>query len=208
MTVTRRYACMGVLLACLVPVWAQAAITPSTPPDVIVRDKTTLILHLIAHKRAIYDHDKAALYAMVDKEVVPYFDFRRMSRWVLARYWRTASPAQRSEFVTEFRDLLVRTYATALLSYSGQRISYLPYRSLESSRHTVVKTLIVQNDGSANIPLDYMFVHKKTGWKVYDVTIDGVSLVTNYRSVYGSKIRHRGLNALIASLKRANGTHF
>ena len=205
MTLIRRYAGALILFGCLLPTWVWAAITPSTPPNVVVHEKTNEILHLIEKKRAVYDHDKAALYAMVDKEVVPYFDFRRMSRWVLARYWRTATPAQRAAFTTQFRDLLVRTYATALLSYSGQRIAYLPYRSSAQSRHTMVKTVIVENDGSANIPIDYMFVHKKDGWKVYDVTIDGVSLVTNYRSVYGGKIRRHGLNALIASLKRANG---
>ena len=205
MTSIRRYAAMWALIGCLLPAWVLAAITPSTPPNVIVQQKTDQILHLIEKNRAVYDRNKAALYAMVDKQIVPYFDFGRMSRWVLARYWRTATPAQRAAFTTQFRDLLVRTYATALLSYSGQRIAYLPYRAGAGSRHAMVKTMILENNGSANIPLDYMFVHKKAGWKVYDVTIDNVSLVTNYRSVYGGKIRRHGLNALIASLKRANG---
>ncbi len=204
---TRRYvSALALLGLLLMPVWVAAAIAPSMPPDIIVKEKTDQILHLIETKRAQYAHDKAALYAMVDRRIVPYFDFRRMSRWVLARYWRTATPSQRAAFATQFRDLLVRTYATALLSYSGQRISYLPYRHNPQSRHAVVKSVIVQNDGSANVPLDYMFVHKKVGWKVYDVTIDGVSLVTNYRSVYGREIREHGLDALIADMRRANGT--
>ncbi len=203
----RRYiSTLALLGLLLMPAWVAAAITPSTPPNIIVEQKTNQILHLIETKHAKYAHDRAALYAMVDHRIVPYFDFRRMSRWVLARYWRTAKPAQRAAFTTQFRDLLVRTYATALLSYSGQRISYLPYRHNPHSRHAVVKSVIVQNNGSANVPLDYMFVHKKIGWKVYDVTIDGVSLVTNYRSVYGRKIREHGLSALIANMKHANGT--
>ncbi len=206
MTSIRRYAAMWALIGCLLPAWVLAAIAPSTPPNVIVQQKTDQILHLIEKNRAVYDRNKAALYAMVDKQIVPYFDFGRMSRWVLARYWRTATPAQRAEFTLQFRNLLVRTYATALLSYSGQRISYLPYRGTAQSRHAVVDTLILENNGGANIPIDYMFVHNETGWKVYDVTIDGVSLVTNYRSVYGSRIRRDGLSALIADMKRANGT--
>lgn len=191
----------------LIPAWAVAAMGPSTPPNVIVRTKTDQILHLIETKRSLYDHNKAALYAMVDHRIVPYFDFNRMSRWVLARYWRTAKPQQRVAFTTQFRDLLVRTYATALLSYSGQRIAYLPYRPNPKSSHAMVKTEVIENNGGSNIPIDYMFFHKKAGWKVYDVTIDGVSLVTNYRSVYAGKIRRAGLNGLIASMKRANGAH-
>lgn len=194
------------VLGFLMPTWAVAAMGPSTPPNVIVHKKTDQILHLIETKRRLYDHNKAALYAMVDHRIVPYFDFNRMSRWVLARYWRTANPQQRAAFTTQFRDLLVRTYATALLSYSGQRIAYLPYRPNPKSSHNMVKTEVIENNGGSNIPIDYMFFHKKVGWKVYDVTIDGVSLVTNYRSVYAGKIRRSGLNGLIASMKRVNGS--
>ncbi len=199
-----RYTVLVMLIGLLAPLTAWAVIAPTTPPNVIVREKTRQILHSIEHKRALYEHNHKALYGMVDRQVVPYFDFPRMARWVLARYWRTAKPAERKAFTTQFRDLLVRTYATALLSYSGQRIDYLPYRQ-PRRRHALVRTLILQNNGAANIPIDYMFVHKTVGWKVYDVTIDGVSLVTNYRTVYASKIRRSGLPALIASMKRANG---
>ncbi len=205
MMLMRRYGSLIALLGFLVPALALADIGPSTPPNVIVHLKTNQILHLIEHKRGVYRHNKQALYAMVDHRIVPYFDFRRMSRWVLARYWRTATPQQRTAFTTQFTALMVRTYATALLSYSGQRIDYLPYRANPNSRHVMVKTLIVENNGGSNIPVDYMFIHEKVGWKVYDVTIDGVSLVTNYRSVYTTKIQRSGLNGLIASMKRANG---
>lgn len=205
MTLVRRYGSLIAFFGFLVPVLALAHMGPSTPPNVIVRLKTNQILHLIEQKRSVYQHDRTALYAMVDHRIVPYFDFRRMSRWVLARYWRTATPTQRTGFTAQFTALMVRTYATALLSYSGQRIKYLPYRVNPQSRHAMVKTLIMENNGGSNIPVDYMFVHEKVGWKVYDVTIDGVSLVTNYRSVYASKIQRSGLNGLITSMKRANG---
>ncbi|HUW98502.1 MAG TPA: ABC transporter substrate-binding protein [Acidiferrobacter sp.] len=193
------------LLALLVPVWARAEIAPSTPPNVIVQQKTDEILKLIEQNRSVYQQDKNALYQMVDRRIVPYFDFDRMSQWVLARYWRTASPAQRTAFKAQFTDLLVRTYATALLSYSGQRISYLPYREQAGSDHALIRTLVIENNGGPNIPIDYSFVHDPTGWKVYDVSIDGVSLITNYRSVYESKIRRDGLDGLIVSMKRVNG---
>lgn len=183
---------------------AAAALNAETSPETLVQTKTAQILQLIEHNRSTYIHDRASLYAMVNTQIVPYFDFRRMSRWVLARYWRTASAEERRQFTTQFTGLLVRTYATALLSYSGQRIQYLPFRMNPGSRHATVETAVIQNNGAANIPIDYEFVHGKDGWKVYDVTIDGVSLVTNYRSVYADKIRRDGLPALIASMARVN----
>jgi len=200
----RLYAMWLTLWTLFVPMSAMAVMAKGTPPNVLVHKKTTQILHLIEVNRGKYKRDKQALYAMVDQNIVPYFDFKRMSRWVLARYWRTASAAEREAFTTQFRALLVRTYATALLSYSGQRIAYLPYRENPQSRHAEVRTEVIENNGGSNIPIDYMFVHQEGGWKVYDVTIDGVSLVTNYRSVYASKVRHQGLDALIASMKRVN----
>ena len=201
----KRYVSLVAILGVFLPAWAFATITPSTPPNVIVHEKTNQILHLIESKRSLYGHNRGALYAMVNRRIVPYFDFQRMSRWVLARYWRTANPGQRTAFTAQFTDLMVRTYATALLSYSGQRITYLPYHENASSRHAMVKTLIIENNGGPNIPIDYMFVHQKEGWKVFDVTIDGVSLVTNYRSVYADKIQRDGLDGLITSMKRVNG---
>jgi len=205
MRLMKRSVSLIALLGFFVPVWALAEIAPSTPPNIIVHQKTDQILHLIEHNHGLYKRNKSALYEMVNRRIVPYFDFRRMSRWVLARYWRTANPTQRTAFTAQFTDLLVRTYATALLSYSGQRIAYLPYHEDAGGDHAMVKTLVIENNGGANIPIDYMFIHDKIGWKVYDVTIDGVSLVTNYRSVYASKIRRDGLDGLIASMKRVNG---
>lgn len=192
------------VLLLAVPWVAVAGVNPESSPEVLVQTKTAQILRLIEHNRSNYVHDRASLYAMVNAQIVPYFDFRRMSRWVLARYWRTATPEERSQFTIQFTGLLVRTYATALLSYSGQRIRYLPFRMNPKSRHATVETAVIQNNGGANIPIDYEFVDEHGRWKVYDVTIDGVSLVTNYRSVYAGKIRRDGLPALIASMARVN----
>ncbi len=187
------------------PVWAFAApLNAEASPEVLVRTKTEEILHLIEHNRALYRANRADLYSMVNKRLVPYFDFRRMSQWVLGRYWRSATPAQQHAFTQQFTGLLVRTYATALLSYSGQRIAYAPFRMDPQSDHAVVRTRVIQVNGGPDIPIDYEFVHQPDGWKVYDVTIDNVSLVTNYRSVYASKIRRDGLPALIDSMARVN----
>lgn len=175
-----------------------------TPPEQLVHRVADRIIELIKAHRDEYAADHSKLYAMVDREVLPYFDFRVMSRSVLGRYWRQANDEQRERFVKEFRELLVRTYATALLKYTNETIRYLPVFAKPEDKTVLVRTEVVQGGGSSNIPLYYSFYRGADGWKIYDVSIEGVSLVTNYRSTYGEKIRSQGLDALIASLTEDN----
>ena len=191
-----------IVLIAFCPFSATAA--DVTPPDQLVHQVADRILALIKANRDAYAADHSKLYAMVDREVLPYFDFRVMSRSVLGRYWRQASDAQRDRFVKEFRELLVRTYATALLKYTNEEIRYLPMFAKPEDKTVLVRTEVVQGGGGSNIPLHYSFYRGNDGWKVYDVSIEGVSLVTNYRSTYGEKIRNQGLDALIASLTEDN----
>jgi phospholipid transport system substrate-binding protein len=181
-----------------VPVRAEAT------PDVLVRETTEQILVVLRENNAKYQKDRTALYAMVDERVLPHFDFRKMAQWVLGLSWRQASEAQRAQFTEEFRKLLVRTYATALLKYTDQTIIFLPYTGKPDDRIVVVKTEIKQAGGGANIPLYYTFYNARPGWKVFDLTVEGVSLVTNYRKVYGERLQTESLDSLIASLAETN----
>jgi len=191
-------ATLAVLLA-VASLGVRAADTRS--PEELVRSTTDEILALTKKNKELYQRDHQALYRMADERVLPYFDFRRMSQWVLGKHWRDASAAQRDRFVVEFRNLLVRTYSTALLSYTDQQILYLPSPARVADDDATVKTEVKQSGGAPNIPIHYSFFKNKSGeWKVYDVTIEGVSLVTNYRSVYATKIRNEGVEALIASM--------
>jgi phospholipid transport system substrate-binding protein len=126
-----------------------------------------------------------------------------MSRLVLGKYWRKATPEQREAFVREFRELLIRTYATALLNYSGQDIVYLPVRVGKDVRKVTVNTQ-VRATGAPAIPVDYRLWLSDNGWKVYDVSIDNISLVSNYRSSFASQIRRYKLDGLIAKLQKLN----
>lgn len=175
-----------------------------TSPDQIVREQTNRIIELVKANKATYERDPQKLYAMVEEVVLPYFDFRVMARSVLGRYWREATEEQRERFVKEFKNLLVRTYATALLKYTNQEIRVLPFRAPTGGDKTaVVRTEVIQ-PGGPSIPIHYSFYQTDSSWKVYDVAIDGVSLVTNYRNAYASKVKNEGLDALIASLAEAN----
>jgi phospholipid transport system substrate-binding protein len=187
------------LLALLGVAHAEAA------PEELVRSTADVILKEIRAHRDLYSRDYARLYKMADEKVLPHFDFRRMSQWVLGRSWRDATPEQKDRFVTAFRDLLVRTYSTALLNYNDQEIIYLPAARKPVDDEALVKTEVKQGGGQPNIPIHYSFYKNKDGaWKVYDVIIDGVSLVTNYRSLYATKISDKGIDALIAEIVAGN----
>jgi phospholipid transport system substrate-binding protein len=182
-------------------------------PEELVRKTTDEILKEIKAHRDVYAGDYAKLYKMADEKVLPHFDFRRMSQWVLGRFWKEATPEQRDRFTSEFRDLLVGTYSQALLNYKDQEIVYLPVQRKPDDTEVAVKTEVKQSGGQPNIPIHFSFFRNKDGvWKVYDITIEGVSLVTNYRSVYATKIREKGMDVLIAEIadnnkqKRAAGT--
>jgi len=174
-------------------------------PDQTVRETTDHILALIRKNRALYQNDHRKLYAMVDQHVLPHFDFRKMSALVLGSNWREADAAQRERFIGEFRQLLVRTYATALLKYNDEKVVFLPYRAPLSDDRTVSVKTEVRRSGQAPIPIHYEFYLNRDGeWKVYDVSIEGVSMVTSYTNTYAERVRRDGLDKLIASLSQDN----
>ena len=173
-------------------------------PDQVARDVTDKTLPLLKANKAEYNRDHKKLYAMVDEHVLPYFDFRAMSRTVLGRYWREASEDQRQRFTQEFRDLLVRTYATALLKYNNEQIVYLPFHMDPDSRIATVRSEVRRTDGGPPIDINYSFYRTDKGWKVYDLSVEGASLVTTYQATYAERVRKDGLDALIASLAQDN----
>jgi phospholipid transport system substrate-binding protein len=184
--------------------FALSVLAAEVAPDLLSREVTDKIVVLLKANKDLYAKDHKKLYAMVDEHVLPNFDFRAMSRTVLGRYWRSASDEQRARFTAEFRDLLVRTYATALLKYNDEKIVYLAFRMNPDDRTTTVKSEVRRTDGGPPIAINYSFYHMDAGWKVYDVTIEGASLVTTYQSTYAERVQREGLDALIASLARDN----
>jgi phospholipid transport system substrate-binding protein len=185
-------------------VFALSVLAAEVAPDLLAREVTDKIVALLKANKNVYTKDHKKLYAMVDEHVLPNFDFRAMSRTVLGRYWRTADEEQRARFTREFRDLLVRTYATALLKYNDETIVYLPFRLSPDDRTATVKSEVRRTDGGPPIAINYSFYRTDAGWKVYDVTIEGASLVTTYQSTYSARVQREGVNALIANLAQDN----
>ena len=193
----------GILLTFVLG-FAVSAAHAAPAPNQLVRERTDKIISLLKVNKNTYAKDRKKLYTMVQEQVLPYFDFRAMSRLVLGKHWREASESQRDRFANEFRDLLVRTYATALLKYTNEEIAYFPFRMSAEEKTVVVKTEVKQGSGGPTIPIHYSFYLTDNAWKVFDVAIDGISLVTTYRGTYAEKIRNGGMDALIASMAKSD----
>ncbi len=172
-------------------------------PQVLVEETSQLMLAKLREEKEVIKAQPGRIYELVDTIILPHFDFEYMSQMVLAKYWRRADVKQKSAFTEEFKMLLVRTYATSLNEYADQEIIYLPYRAGADVDQALVKTEVEQAGGFP-IPIDYRLHSNGGDWKVFDVVIDGVSLVTNYRTSFAKEIRQGGLDSLIKTLAERN----
>ncbi|MBI5039664.1 MAG: ABC transporter substrate-binding protein [Gammaproteobacteria bacterium] len=179
------------------------AVADNLDPETLVRQTSDQMLAVLKEQHDVIKAEPERLYGFVDNIVLPHFDFERMARWVLGKHWKRASPEQRKRFVDEFRTLLVRTYGTALLEYTNQKVNFLPLRMAEGSNDVTVRTEVIK-PGGASIPINYSMFHRDDGWKVYDVTIDGISLVSNYRAEFSAQISSAGMDGLIQRLVERN----
>jgi phospholipid transport system substrate-binding protein len=171
-------------------------------PQKVVRETGDQVLAQVTARKADLEANPDLIYPLVEETVVPHFDFHKMSRSALGRFWRKASAAQREAVTAEFRQLLVRTYASSLLSYSGQQIRYLPVQYRPGEKKVTIPTRI-EGDGAPPVPVNYRLRLDGT-WKVVDVVIDGVSLIANYRSQFATEVRRGGIDGLISSLAGKN----
>ncbi|HSR63479.1 MAG TPA: ABC transporter substrate-binding protein [Gammaproteobacteria bacterium] len=170
----------------------------------IVRVTADRVIDRLNAEREQLETNPERIYSLIDELVIPHFDFYNMSRWVLGRQnWRSASEQQQQKFVNEFRTLLVRTYAKALLEYSDEKIDYLPVENNPKSNIVRVKTLVKQA-GSKPVPIDYSMHITDGEWKVIDVAVDGISLVATYRGSFASEVRKNGMDSLISKLTERN----
>jgi phospholipid transport system substrate-binding protein len=172
-------------------------------PEVLVKQTADDVLAIVKNDKDIQAGNQQKLFAVVEEKILPNFDFDRVCRMVLGKNWKSASPEQQALFQKEFRSLLLRTYATALGKYRDQVIEYRPMQTDASEKNVTVKTQIIQKGGQP-IAVDYSLVKGPAGWKVYDITIESVSLVTNYRSQFSSEIRQNGLDSLNKKLADKN----
>ena len=191
-----------VLKSALVLISALAApfsLAQAVAPDVLLNAVTSEVIAIIRQDKDIQAGDPAKVADLVETRILPLFDFTRMTRIAVARNWRLATPEQQKALTLEFKTLLVRTYSTALSSYRDQVIEYKPLRVAPDATEVTVRS-DVQQSGAERLTIDYDMEKTPAGWKVYDIKIAGVSLVTTYRGTFAGKVRDGGIEGLIKSL--------
>ena len=187
------------VLALVLGLNAAPALAVDTPPDELARTTTQEVLAILKQDKALQSGDLNKVHQLVEAKVLPHFDFNRMTQLALGRHWPRATAKQKQALVTEFRNLLVRTYASSLTAYSNQTVEFKPLTMKPDATDVTVRSEIRQPGGQP-IPIDYSMYKTAFGWKVYDVAIDSVSLVTNYRASFSNTIRQSGIDGLIKTL--------
>ncbi len=191
------------LLSAVALAVSSLAMAETVAPDVLVKTTATEVLDIVKKDKDIQNGDMKKIVALTEEKILPHFNFDRMSQLVLGRNWSKASKEQQEKFVSEFRNLLVRTYSSALAKYRNQTMDYKPLRAQPGDTRVVVKTLILQS-GAQPIKIDYSMEKKTDEWKVVDVTIEDVSIVTSYRSQFDETIKRDGMDTLIQKLVDKN----
>ncbi|MBX2868765.1 MAG: ABC transporter substrate-binding protein [Acidiferrobacterales bacterium] len=196
-------------LAIALLLWTSvgSAAAQSTSPEKSIENAVQTLLDEFTARRAELESDKPALYEMVDRLTRPHFDFNKISKLILAKNWKNADAKQREAFTNEFRTLLIRTYATALFQYTGKEsMAFEPSKIKERKgvKSATVVSEVRLSDGPG-IPVIYsMILGDDELWKIYNLKIAGVNMVTNYRKTYGASIRNLGMDGLIESMREAN----
>lgn len=193
MKLMHRFALAGTFL-CL------SAVALAQSPNLIVEEVVTIIDQALSERRAELEADNEALYALLDDILLPRFDRKYASQLVLARNWRTATPQQRSDFTDVFYKSLLQRYASGILEFDANRIEVLVYRGDDSKKRTTVKTIVTLDNGT-KVPVNYALVKRESGWLIFDVVIEGISYIRNYRVEMNAEIRRTSLDAVIARLR-------
>lgn len=187
-----------------VAMWLVSSVAfAAMTPDQLVKKTADDVIEVIKNDKDIQAGNQQKIFALAEEKILPNFDFEKVSRLVLGKNWTNASPEQKTAFQAEFKTLLLRTYATALSKYKNQSIEYKPFRMEAGADAATVKTAI-QQPGGDPISVDYSLGKKGDDWKVFDIVIEGVSLVTNYRSQFAQEIRQNGLDSLTKKLADKN----
>lgn len=182
---------------------APVAAVPGPAPQVIIKDTAERLLKTLDADRDGYRKNPERVKQLVDDLLLPHFDTDYSARLVLAKHWRTATPAQRKRFVDAFYQRMLRNYGSALAEFTADRLTVLPFKGDLASGQATVRTEIRRDDGT-RVPVNYSVRGTPQGWKAWDVTIEGISYVKNFRTDFGAEIEQKGLEAVIQRIEAEN----
>lgn len=193
---------IGLALFCCVAAMPSRA-AEAMAPDALAKSVTEEVLAVLRTDQDIRAGNQKKVVDLVEKKVLPHFNFTRMTRLAVGANWRQASPEQQKALVNEFRTLLVQTYAATFTAYRDQIVDFKPLRMQPNETEVVVRSLINQPSGRP-VTVDYRMEKTDAGWKVYDVVVGDLSLVQNYRGTFNSEVQKGGLDGLIKALVDKN----
>lgn len=191
------------LFGLLLSATALGASADMPEPDVLIRSTVDDVLQIVKTDKDIQAGNQQKILALVDAKVLPHFDFERMTRLAVGRSWRQATPEQRQQLVSQFRTLLVRTYTSAFTRYQDQTVKIGPLRMQPGDDEVTVRTQIIK-PGEQPVGVDYEMEKTDSGWKAFDLTVEGASLVTTYRGTFNEQIQQSGIDGLIKTLTDKN----
>jgi phospholipid transport system substrate-binding protein len=194
---------MNKLIALLFAMLFASLALAQEAPDALVKRVTEEVLDIVRKDRDIQNGNTSRVLELVDAKVIPNFNFQHMTALALGKDWRKATPAQQKQLTAEFQTLLVRTYSNALTGYKNQKVVYKQFKMKDGDTDVLVRTE-VDEPGRKPVQLDYSLEKLDAGWKVYDVNVAGISLVTNYREQFAQEVRSGGIDGLIQSLAAKN----
>ena len=192
-------AALAVSTSAAFPAWSQQDIAP----DQLVQKITDEVLASVKSDKDLAAGDKQKALKLAEDKVLPYIDFEHSTRLAVGRAWNQATPEQKKKLVGEFRSMLVRTYSNGVGAYQGQTLKVLPSRGKADPEDTTVRTQF-SRPGGQPLPIDFAMRKTDKGWKVYDITVEGVSLVLTYRSEFDAVVKQEGIDGLIKRLTQKN----
>jgi phospholipid transport system substrate-binding protein len=190
-------------LLCAAALAAAAEPVPGQAPQELIESAARQLLQALDADREAVRKDPKRVQQLVDEHLLPHFDTDYSARLVLGRHWRGATAAQRQRFIDAFYQSLLRNYGAALADFTADRLAVLPFRGDLASGQATVRTEVKRSDGT-RVPVNYTLRATPAGWKAWDVTIEGISYVRNFRNDVGAEVDQRGLDAVILRLEREN----
>ncbi|GAA5096747.1 MlaC/ttg2D family ABC transporter substrate-binding protein [Wohlfahrtiimonas larvae] len=173
-------------------------------PEQTIEKASTQLINALKKEEAVLKKDPKQLYSFIEKTAVPYFDFNTMSQWVMGRSWRDATPEQRKRFMEEFKKLLVNAYGSALLEYTDDKVNVFPLPPNAKNKNEVTVKSEITSSSHKPVAVNYSMIKSGGKWLVYDVSIEGVSIVTSYRGEIRELVNAKGIDGMISTLAQKN----